>query len=146
MRHAALPHLIASGSGAIVNIGGLSAHTGAADRAHVITAKAGLAGLTRALAHDLAPHGITVNCVAPGLIDTARAGAEPAHHAVHGAARPGARKARGDRGARAGFCAGRKRATSPGRAFTPTAGCSQGKSAHRASLINVRERALGSLR
>jgi 3-oxoacyl-[acyl-carrier protein] reductase len=78
---AALPHLIASGAGAIVNIGGLSAHTGAARRAHVIAAKAGLVGLTRALAHDLAPHRITVNCVAPGLIETTRAGAEPAHHA-----------------------------------------------------------------
>jgi 3-oxoacyl-[acyl-carrier protein] reductase len=77
---AALPHLIASGRGAIVNIGGLSSHTGAVRRAHVIAAKAGLAGLTRALAHDLAPHGVTVNCVAPGLIDTARAGPEPAHH------------------------------------------------------------------
>lgn len=82
--HAALPHLIAAGSGSIVNIGGLSAHTGAAKRAHVIAAKAGLVGLTRALAHDLAPHGITVNCVAPGLIDTVRAGGkEPSHHAVH---------------------------------------------------------------
>ncbi len=53
--HAALPHLIQSGSGAIINIGGLSAHTGAARRAHVIAAKAGLVGLTRALAYDLAP-------------------------------------------------------------------------------------------
>ena len=78
---AALPHLIASGAGTIVNIGGLSAHTGAARRAHVIAAKTGLVGLTRALAHDLAPHRITVNCVAPGLIETTRAGAEPAHHA-----------------------------------------------------------------
>ena len=82
--HAALPHLIQSGSGAIINIGGLSAHTGAARRAHVIAAKAGLVGLTRALAHDLAPHGITVNCVAPGLIDTRRASTgQPAHHALH---------------------------------------------------------------
>jgi 3-oxoacyl-[acyl-carrier protein] reductase len=77
---AALPHLIASGAGSIVNIGGLSSHTGASRRAHVIAAKAGLVGLTRALAHDLAPHQITVNCVAPGLVDTARSGPEPAHH------------------------------------------------------------------
>ncbi len=82
--HAALPHLIASGAGTIVNIGGLSSHTGATRRAHVIAAKAGLSGLTRALAHDLAAHNITVNCVAPGLIETVRAsGQEPAHHAVH---------------------------------------------------------------
>ena len=78
---AALPHLKASGSGAIVNIGGMSAHTGAKHRAHVIAAKAGLVGLTRALAHDLAEYGITANCVVPGLIDTARApGTMPQHH------------------------------------------------------------------
>ncbi len=83
--HAALPHLIASGRGTVVNIGGLSAHTGSAGRAHVVAAKAGLVGLTRALAHDLAPHAITVNCVAPGLISTTRAteGAQPAHHGRH---------------------------------------------------------------
>jgi len=79
--HAALPHLKKSDQGAIVNIGGLSAHTGAAGRAHVIAAKAGLAGFTRALAHDLAGDGITVNCVSPGMIDTVRDGAEPSHHA-----------------------------------------------------------------
>jgi 3-oxoacyl-[acyl-carrier protein] reductase len=78
---AAMPHLVRSEAGAIVNIGGMSAHTGATRRAHVIAAKTGLVGLTRALAHDLAPHRITVNCVAPGLVDTARVGAEPAHHA-----------------------------------------------------------------
>lgn len=69
---AALGALKASGSGAIINIGGLTGHTGAPHRAHVITAKAGLAGFTRALAHDLAGDGITVNLVAPGLIDTTR--------------------------------------------------------------------------
>jgi 3-oxoacyl-[acyl-carrier protein] reductase len=78
----ALPHLRASGRGAIVNIGGLTAHTGARNRAHVITAKAGIVGLTRALAHDLASDGITVNCVVPGLIQTERAGAEPSHRAA----------------------------------------------------------------
>src|ERR1700738_2790850 len=69
---ACLPALRKSGAGAIVNIGGLSAHTGAKNRAHVVTAKAGLVGLTRALAHDLASDGITVNCVVPGLIGTPR--------------------------------------------------------------------------
>jgi 3-oxoacyl-[acyl-carrier protein] reductase len=79
---AAMAALSASDAGAIVNIGGLTAYTGAKDRAHVVAAKAGLDGLTKALAHDLAPHGITVNLVSPGLIDTVRAGARPAHHAA----------------------------------------------------------------
>jgi 3-oxoacyl-[acyl-carrier protein] reductase len=69
---ACLESLKQSEAGAIVNIGGLSAHTGAAGRPHVIAAKEGLVGLTRALAHDLAPHSVTVNCVVPGLIETAR--------------------------------------------------------------------------
>jgi len=82
---AALPQLRASGVGAVVNIGGLSAHTGALNRAHVVTAKAGLVGLTRALAYDLAADNITVNCVAPGLIETHRKPglAEPSHHRIH---------------------------------------------------------------
>jgi 3-oxoacyl-[acyl-carrier protein] reductase len=82
---ACLPGLRKSGAGAIVNIGGLSAHTGAKDRAHVVTAKAGIVGLTRALAHDLADDGITVNCVVPGLIGTPRPKdkPEPAHHLTH---------------------------------------------------------------
>jgi len=70
---ACLPQLRASGGGAIVNIGGLTAHKGALGRAHVVTAKAGLVGLTRALAHDLAADKVTVNCVSPGRIATARA-------------------------------------------------------------------------
>ena len=69
---ASLDSLKKSGAGAIVNIGGLSAHTGAAGRPHVIAAKEGLVGLTRALAHDLAAHNVTVNCVVPGLIETTR--------------------------------------------------------------------------
>ncbi len=82
---ACLPHLRKSGAGTIVNIGGLSAHTGAKDRAHVVTAKAGIIGFTRALAHDLAADGITVNCVVPGLIGTPRPKdrPEPAHHLTH---------------------------------------------------------------
>jgi 3-oxoacyl-[acyl-carrier protein] reductase len=69
---ACLPHLQQSGAGAIINIGGVSAHVGTKHRAHVVTAKAGLIGLTKALAHDLAADGITANCVVPGLIETAR--------------------------------------------------------------------------
>ncbi|MCP4618647.1 MAG: 3-oxoacyl-ACP reductase FabG [Bradyrhizobium sp.] len=82
---ACLPALRQSGAGTVVNIGGLSAHTGAANRAHVVTAKAGIIGFTRALAHDLAADGITVNCVVPGLIGTPRPKdkPEPAHHATH---------------------------------------------------------------
>jgi 3-oxoacyl-[acyl-carrier protein] reductase len=82
---ACLPALRRSGAGTIVNIGGLSAHTGARNRAHVVTAKAGIVGLTRALAHDLADDGITVNCVVPGLIGTPRPKdqPEPAHHSTH---------------------------------------------------------------
>jgi 3-oxoacyl-[acyl-carrier protein] reductase len=82
---ACLSALRESGHGTIVNIGGLSAHTGAKNRAHVVTAKAGLVGFTRALANDLAGDGITVNCVVPGLIGTPRAKDEPqpAHHLTH---------------------------------------------------------------
>ncbi|MBI1773757.1 MAG: 3-oxoacyl-ACP reductase FabG [Proteobacteria bacterium] len=78
---ACLPHLRRSDRASIVNIGGLTAHTGAKDRVHVVSAKAGLVGLTRALAHDLADAGITVNCVAPGMVDTVRQ-VEPGHHAT----------------------------------------------------------------
>lgn len=81
--HAALPYLTHSAAGSIINIGGMSAHNGSAGRAHVIAAKAGLVGLTRALAYDLAEYAITANCVVPGLIDTVRAnaaGGEPEHH------------------------------------------------------------------
>jgi 3-oxoacyl-[acyl-carrier protein] reductase len=81
---AALPHLKRSGAGAIVNIGGVSGHVGTKHRAHVVTAKAGLVGLTKALAHELAEHQITANCVVPGLIDTQRdpAAQLPHHHSV----------------------------------------------------------------
>jgi 3-oxoacyl-[acyl-carrier protein] reductase len=84
---AALPLLRASGRAAVINIGGMTSHTGAPERVHVVTAKAGLGGLTRALAHDLSPEGITVNCVSPGMVDTQRATssstAAPKHHAKH---------------------------------------------------------------
>ena len=82
---ACLAGLRKSQAGTIVNIGGLSAHTGARNRAHVVTAKAGIVGFTRALASEFAADGITVNCVVPGLIGTLRAKdkPEPAHHLTH---------------------------------------------------------------
>ena len=84
---ASLPLLRQSPRGAIVNIGGMTAHTGAAQRVHVVTAKAGLEGMTRALAHDLSPDGITVNCISPGMVETRRgtdsASAAPHHRAKH---------------------------------------------------------------
>lgn len=81
---AALPHLKASGAGSVTNIGGVSGHIGTKSRAHVVTAKAGLVGFTKALAHDLAGDQITANCVVPGLIATARdPNAQlPHHHSV----------------------------------------------------------------
>jgi 3-oxoacyl-[acyl-carrier protein] reductase len=82
---ACLPELRKSGSGTIINIGGMSAHIGSKNRAHVLTAKAGLVGFSRALAHDLSGDHITANCVVPGAIDTSRSGSsKPAHHLTHG--------------------------------------------------------------
>ncbi len=66
---AALPHLLAHGTGAIVNIGGVSGHAGVKNRTAVAAAKAGLAGFTGALAVELAPQGVTVNCIAPGHLE-----------------------------------------------------------------------------
>ena len=83
---AALPLIEKNGQGAIINIGGLTAYTGAANRAHVVSAKAGLDGLTKALSAELGPRGITVNLVSPGLIDTVRgksSTAVPDHHKKH---------------------------------------------------------------
>ena len=83
--HACLPAMKKNG-GTIINIGGMSAHIGSKDRAHVMTAKTGLVGFTRALAHDLAAEKITANCVVPGAINTARPSSSqaPAHHLTHG--------------------------------------------------------------
>lgn len=69
---AAVPHMIGRGGGAIVALSGISTHVGTPNRCHVSASKAGLEGLMRALAIELAPHGITCNCVAPGAVDTVR--------------------------------------------------------------------------
>jgi 3-oxoacyl-[acyl-carrier protein] reductase len=72
LAHAVVPLMIARGGGAIVALSGISTHVGTPNRCHVSASKAGLEGLMRALAIELAPHGITCNCVAPGSVDTVR--------------------------------------------------------------------------
>lgn len=84
---ACVPHMIAAGGGSIITIGGISTHVGTKNRIHVCAAKAGLEGLTRGLAMELAEHGITANCIAPGSIDTVRgttAGARPGNMGASG--------------------------------------------------------------
>jgi 3-oxoacyl-[acyl-carrier protein] reductase len=70
---ASLPHMIKAGGGSIVTLGGMSALSGAKRRVHGSTGKFGLHGMTRALAKELGEHQITVNCVAPGQMNTSRA-------------------------------------------------------------------------
>ncbi len=65
---AVLPHMVKNKYGRIITLGGVSTHLGAPGRAHVGAAKSGIVGFTRALASEFAPHGITVNCIAPGKI------------------------------------------------------------------------------
>lgn len=62
--------MISAQSGRIVNIGSMWGKTGASCEVHYSAAKAGLRGMTMALAKELGPSHITVNCVEPGVIDT----------------------------------------------------------------------------
>jgi len=72
-----LPHMVDQGWGRIVNVIGVRGQTGAAERAHLVAAKSGLVGLTRALAHEFGGRGVTVNAVSPGTIATDRDVADP---------------------------------------------------------------------
>lgn len=69
---ACVPEMIRSGGGSIINIGGMFGHVPNAGRAATSAAKAGLAGLTRALALELSAHNINVNYIAPGPVNTVR--------------------------------------------------------------------------
>ena len=65
-----LPHMIEAGWGRIVNISSSSAQGGQPYMAHYVSSKAGVIGLTKSLALEFGPKGITVNTIPPGFIDT----------------------------------------------------------------------------
>ncbi len=67
---AAVPDMITAGWGRIVTISSSSAQSGAKNMAHYVASKGGVIGLTKALAAELSPKGITVNSIPPSIIDT----------------------------------------------------------------------------
>jgi NAD(P)-dependent dehydrogenase (short-subunit alcohol dehydrogenase family) len=68
---AAVPDMLAAGWGRIVNTASVAGlNGGGPGLSHYAAAKGGIIAFTKALAHELGPSGITVNCIAPGLIDT----------------------------------------------------------------------------
>ena len=77
MCRSALPHMIERGYGRIVNISSVIGETGNIGQANYAAAKSGLFGLTMSLALETARRGITVNCVAPGFVETDMVAAVP---------------------------------------------------------------------
>jgi D-xylose 1-dehydrogenase len=69
---AVAPAMKAAGGGAIINFGSISWHLGLPDLVLYETAKAGIEGMTRALARELGPDGVRVTCIAPGNVKTPR--------------------------------------------------------------------------
>lgn len=70
MIQAVLPDMVAAGWGRIVNLSAIGAQTGAPNMAHYTATKGAVIAMTRSLAVELGPKGITVNSVSPGFIDT----------------------------------------------------------------------------
>ena len=77
MTKAVLEHMIGRGFGRIVNISSVIGETGNVGQANYAASKAGLFGFTKSLALETAQRGITVNCVAPGFIETEMVAAIP---------------------------------------------------------------------
>ncbi len=67
---AALPGMISRRSGSIVNVSSMWGQVGASCEVHYSASKAALIGMTQALAKEVGPSGVRVNCIAPGVIDT----------------------------------------------------------------------------
>ncbi len=65
-----VPGMIDEGFGRIVNIASMSARRGSRLHTHYCASKAGLVGFTRALSMEIARHGVTVNAICPGIVDT----------------------------------------------------------------------------
>lgn len=64
------PGMVARGYGRVINFASQLAYKGAPNLAHYCAAKAGIVGFTRALSYEGAPHGVLVNAVAPGPVET----------------------------------------------------------------------------
>lgn len=67
-----LPHMIAQRSGKVVNISSVTFLKGLANLSHYIASKGGVIGLTRAVAREMGPHNIHINCITPGAIEVER--------------------------------------------------------------------------
>ncbi|MCB1437350.1 MAG: 3-oxoacyl-ACP reductase FabG [Rhodobiaceae bacterium] len=77
-KHAA-PHMMKAKSGKIINISSGTAYKGMPDMAAYVASKAAVLGLTRTLAREFGPHGINVNTLAPGLIESESLLENPRH-------------------------------------------------------------------
>ena len=72
MSRAVIPHMLERGSGRIISMASVSGKRGTARRGAYTASKFGVIGLTQVMAQELGSHGITVNAICPGSVDTSR--------------------------------------------------------------------------